>query len=317
VVLTVGALAALGYELSRRAGTSRRRAIAIAVAAPALWFATPFALRFALTAPALTDALATGLTVAWLALLFAAPRRRWLWALAPAAAVLATTAREAAFLTIAATCVAAVALRAISRRDAYFNVAASALAFGFDITRPFKPSGFDATSDWAGWLRRWFDTPHAMLAALLTGVGFAAVALLPVVVRRAMTAVPQPRYIGALLPAALVPIVLSTFAGADVGRLSSAATPVLSLVLAFYLVLVASATQVVLLAVATGIFIRQWSLFEVIPRTEHGYRTYFYGVKDFGTATLVFLAVVAAAITLLDLRSMRAPRPVAVTGSRE
>ena len=72
-----------------------------------------------------------------------------------------------------------------------------------------------------------------------------------------------------------------------------------------------------LLAVATGIFIRQWSLFDVIPGTEHGYRTYFYGVKDFGTATLVFLAVVAAAIIMLDLRSMRAPRSLAVTGNRE
>ena len=263
-----------------------------------------------MTTPALTDELATGLTVAWLALLFAAGRGRWLWTLAPAAAILATTAREAAFVTIAATCVAAVALRAISRRDAYFNVAASALALAFDLTRPFKSSGFDATRDWVHWGRRWIDTPRATLAALLTGVGFAALALLPGVVRRVMKAVPQPRYVGALLPAALVPIVLSTFAGADVGRLSSAATPVLSLVLAFYLVLVANTAQVLLLAVAAGIFIRQWSLFEVIPRTEHGYRTYFYGVDDFGAATLALLAVVAAAIIVLDVRSVRRPQAV-------
>ena len=51
----VCALAAVGYVLSRRAGTGRRPAIAIAVAAPSLWFATPFELRFALTTPALTD----------------------------------------------------------------------------------------------------------------------------------------------------------------------------------------------------------------------------------------------------------------------
>ena len=86
---------------------------------------------------------------------------------------------------------------------------------------------------------------------------------------------------------------------------------VLSLVLAFYLVLVSSAVQVLLLAVATGVFIRQWSLFQVIPRTEHGYRTYFSGVNDFGAPTLALLAVVAAAVIVLDLRSVRRPRLVA------
>jgi len=142
-----------------------------------------------------------------------------------------------------------------------------------------------------------------MLAALLMGVGFAVVVLLPGVVRRVMRAVSEPRYIGVLLPAAIAPVVVSTFAGADVGRLSSAATPALSLLLAFYLVLVADTAQIVLVSVAAGIFIRQWHLFGVIPRTEFGYRTYFYGVNEFGVAALAVLAVVAVAVMALDRRA--------------
>jgi len=74
-------------------------------------------------------------------------------------------------------------------------------------------------------------------------------------------------------------------------------------VLAFYLVLVASTAQVVLLTIAAGIFIRQWNLFGVIPRTEHGYRIYFYGVDHFGATTLAILVVIAAAVALLDHRN--------------
>jgi len=305
LALTAGALAALGYVLALRAGVSRRQGRAIALVAPALWFGTPFALRFDLTAPVLTDSLATGIAVMWLALLLVPWRRRWWWVLAPVAAVLATTAREAAFLTIATTCIAAVALRVIARRDAAVNIGASALALAFDLTRPFKTPGSDALTDWGKWLARWFDTPRAMLAALLMGVGFAGFAMLPSGVRRVMRRVEHPRYLAALLPAALVPILLSTVGGADVGRLSSAATPVLSLMLAFYLVLVASTAQIVLLTVAAGIVIGQWNPFGVVPRTEHGYRIYFYGADHFGATTLAILVVIAAAVALLDHRVSR------------
>jgi hypothetical protein len=160
-------------------------------------------------------------------------------------------------------------------------------------------------TDWAKWLSRWFDTPRAMLAALLMGVGFAGFALLPGGIRRVMRRVQHPRYLAVLLPAALVPILLSTVGGADVGRLSSAATPVLSLMLAFYLVLVASTAQVVLLTLAAGIVIGQWNLFGVIPRTERGYRMYFYGLNHFGATTVAILVVIAAAVALLDHRVTR------------
>lgn len=302
LLLTLGALAALGYVISLRAGTSRRHAVAIALAAPALWFVTPFALRFALTAPVLTDELATALAITWLALLFAPWRRRWTWVLAPMAAVLATLSRETAFVTIAATCVVAGALRVIARRDAYLNVGAAALAAVFDVTRPFQPSSYDALSSWAKWLGRWFDAPRASITALLMGVGFAVAALLPGVVSRVTRAVPQPRYVGVLLPAAVVPLFLATFGGVDVARLGSAATPVLSLLLAFYLVLVARTGQILIVAVGAAIFIRGWHPFREVARSQPGYVAHFFGRTTFGTATLVALAAVAAAVVVSNRR---------------
>jgi hypothetical protein len=302
LLLTLGALAALGYVISLGAGASRRDAVEIAVAAPALWFVTPFALRFALTAPVLTDELATGLAIAWLALLFAPWRSRGMWMLAPVVAVLATLSRETAFVTIAATCVVAGALGVIARRDAYLSAGASALAAIFDVTRPYKASNYDALSSWAKWLGRWFDAPRASIVALLMGVSFAVVALLPGVLSRAMRAVPRPRVVGALLPAAVVPLLLATFGGVDVARLSSAATPVLSLLLACYLVLAAKTEQILIVAVGAAIFIRGWHPFGLVARSQAGYVAYFFGRTSFGTWTLVALAVVAVALIVSNRR---------------
>ncbi len=302
LLLTLGALAALGYVISLRAGTSRRHAVAIALVAAALWFVTPFALRFSLTAPVLTDELATALAIAWLALLFAAGSRRWTWVFAPMVAVLATAARETAFAVIAVTCVVAAALRVIERRDAYLSVGAAALTAVFDVTRPFKPSSYDALSSWAKWLGKWFDTPRATFTALLMGVGFAALALLPGVVSGATKAVSHPRYVYALLPAAIVPLFLATFGGADVARLSSAATPVLSLLLAFYLVLVARTEQILILAAGAAIYIRGWHLFGEVVRSDAGYVAYFFGRTTFETETLVALAVIAVALVVSNRR---------------
>jgi hypothetical protein len=296
LLLTLGALAGLGYVISLRAGTSRRHAVAIALVAPALWFVTPFALRFVLTAPVLTDELATGLAITWLALLFAPRRGRWTWLLAPVVAVAATLSRETAFVTIAATCVVAGALGVIARRDACLSAGAAALAAIVDVTRPFKASSYDALSAWAKWLGRWFDAPRASIVALLMGVSFGVVALLPGVISRVMKAVPRPRYVGALLPAAVVPLILATFGGVDVARLSSAATPVLSLLLAFYLVLAASTEQILIIAVGAAIFIRGWHPFGVVARSQPGYIAYFFGRTTFGTWTLVALGVVAVGL---------------------
>jgi hypothetical protein len=99
---------------------------------------------------------------------------------------------------------------------------------------------------------------------------------------------------------------MATFGGADVARLSSAATPVLSLLLAFYLVLVARTGQIFIIVTGAAIFIRGWHLFGQVVRSEPGYIAYFFGRNTFGTAMLVALAVVAIGVVV----SNRLPVPV-------
>ena len=124
-VLTVVALAGLGYVIASRSGIPRHEAHLVVVGAVVLWSVTPFALRFVLTAPVLTDELATGLLILWLALLLAPQRHSWTWTLAPIAAMLATTAREAAVATIVVTCWSPSHYDVTSRRDAFASCAAA------------------------------------------------------------------------------------------------------------------------------------------------------------------------------------------------
>jgi len=137
------------------------------------------------------------------------------------------------------------------------------------------------------------------------GTGFALFALCPTVLLRVARSVRDARFIGALLPACLTPIALSLFTGSDLPRLSSPATPVLCLLLSLYLVRVADAVQILLLALAAGIVIARWRLFEAVTRSTAGYVRYFYGRSAFSAGILAALAVIAIAVAALDLRYLR------------
>jgi hypothetical protein len=152
-----------------------------------------------------------------------------------------------------------------------------------------------------------------MLAALLMGTGFALFALCPTLLLRVTRSVRDARFIGALLPACLTPIALSMFTGSDLPRLSSPATPVLCLLLSLYVVRVADAAQILLLALAAGIVTARWMPFEAVTRSTTGYVRYFYGRNAFSASILTALAVIAIAVAVLDLRYLRPSTPRAET----
>src|SRR5205823_5891851 len=116
--------------------------------------------------------------------------------------------------------------------------------------------------------------PRDTLVQLLMGSGLGLLALLPTVLVRLGFSLQQSRYIYALLPAALVPAVLALFSGGDLPRLSSPASPFLALVLALYVVRLASATQIVLLTAAMSLILENWHPFDVVARAPWSYVLY-------------------------------------------
>jgi hypothetical protein len=303
-VLTNAAIVALGWVLARRMGVRAGHGRTVVALAALSWSLTPFALRFVLNAPVLTDELATGLTVAWLASLLAPGPRPLIVTLAPALALLATTAREAAFPTVVATCLIAVMLGVLSRRGGAANAGAAVLGLVFDLTRTAAPASYDPVG---GMLIsfHYLRDPHAVFAGFGMGVGFAMVALVPTVWIRLIRSRGEARWLCVLLPAALFPLCLATFAGQDLPRLSSPASPVLYLVLSAYVVLVADVIRVGLVVAMAAVFISQWNVFIANGRSWWRYMVYFYGMETFRPPIVIVLAVLALALLVADLRALR------------
>ena len=299
-LLTICSLAALARGTALRSGVAPRQAWLIAFGAVLLWISTPYALRFVLTAPTFVDELATGLAVTWLAVFFARGRLL-VWVVAPVLAILATLAREVGIATVGVTCLTAVILRLVPLRHAVVNCVAAAGAFVFDLSQPHLPH--PANSPSMAWeiTEKWIRFPHQALSALLMGTGLVLFALTPFAVVRTRRALADPRYVSALVPTAVVLVVSSAFLGRELPRFSSVATPILCLLLAFYLVLVADALRVVLLTAAAFVFLQEWMIFDVVPRTHHGYAQYFYGRETFHLGIILLFVAIGAVLAVVDL----------------
>jgi hypothetical protein len=221
----------------------------------------------------------------------------------PVVAALAVLSREVAVATIVVTCVVAFALRVVSARQLLVNVLAALSAFLVDLAQPYHQEGFDLRSLWSAAARYAIHHPVGTLRNLFMGAGFATAALLPTVVVRLTKDLTTRRHLAVLIPAGVVPILVA-FGALDFGRLASAATPVLSVLLAFYLVAAASDLQRLLLGAAAAVFLAEWTVFGLVVPTRHGYVAYFSGRTRFGAPTLVFLAVIGAAIVMLDAKRL-------------
>jgi hypothetical protein len=92
---------------------------------------------------------------------------------------------------------------------------------------------------------------------------------------------------------------------------SSVARPILCLLLAWYLVLVADAVGVVLLTAAAFVFLHEWKIFDVIPRTHRGYAQYFYGREAFHVSIILMLVAIGAVLAVIDLdKVLSRPEPL-------
>jgi hypothetical protein len=302
-VLTLVAIVALGRRVALRTGIDARKAARIGALAAVLWAVTPLALRFVLLAPVLTDSLGTALLVAWLAALLARSRHRFTWVLAPMVAVLATLAREVNAATIAATCIVALGVHIVSIRRAGATIAATTAALLFDLTRPGLPNTVVSNLP-SDTFRYWTEHPGPTLRALLMGVGFALLALLPTVWIRMSRRLPTPRPVVVLLPAAVVPILLSA-GGLDLPRLSSPATPVLCVLLSLYLLTTATPVQTLLISALGALFFYEWDVFGVLPRTHLGYTDYFLARGAFRPAMLGVLLAITVTVVVLDVNALR------------
>src|SRR5262249_43077916 len=146
------------------------------------------------------------------------------------------------------------------------------------------------------------------------GVGLVLIAFIPTLWIRLSRSLHDVRPVLVLLPAALVPIVLSTGA-LDLPRLSSPATPVLGVVLALFLVTAATRLQAMLIVALGLVFLWEWDVFGAIARTQRGYTNYYLARGAFGGGVLALLLVLAAALVAADVAQLGARRARGATRS--
>ena len=288
----------------RRAGRSVAEARLAATAACSLYALSPFSFRLTTVAPVLTDNFAAGAFTLWLACVQRSSQRVSL--IAPILAAVAVLTRDAAILPIAATSCLSVALGLQRWRYSLLCLLASGLAFCIDLSLPSLPGAYRALEHFRGAVEAWLvhDQRH-IFRTLFMSFGCTVLALTPWALRRMKTTLEDPKQLTWLLPAALLPALLSLFGGYDHGRIAAGGMPIFCALFAAQLILQPLLCRV-LTVPAMIIKLVYWDVLGEVTPSESGYERYFHGwsIASGWDATLI---VATFTIAMLGQRLQARP----------
>ncbi len=277
---------------------ARRMLIVIAVSA---WLVTPFALRFWLFLPTMTDILGTGLCTLWLGLVLGRSRHA-VW-LAPVVAAAAVLNREVVlpFFLIAGAVVLVTRLRSWT----LVVPSAAIVTLGFvlaSVTDHDHPNpGISGTLDS---LKGSILHPFALRSVVTLTIGFALIALTPTALWRQGWRGPARTHLWVVAAAALGPFAVYLSDMQHDPRIASPATPLLCVVFACWIVSARRVTHIALGTAAFAVWAVAWKVVVAAPPTPDGYVEFFRGRQQAGVVTAAVFGLLCLVAMVLDAKAI-------------